>query len=508
MSIPEPHPSNYNTAREVRRDVDEQVNFHIGLYDIDLALNDYMNDVIAPTVKDIDGTAIKVPVIYGSPERWASARKFGFVRDQKGQIQLPLVMFKRTTVARSGEWGIGHGAINRFQNRSFVAHYTKKNKYDKFAVMNGVKPTVASYNVITPDHVTLTYDCMAWTSYTEHLNSIIEMFTFADEDYWGDKLKFKFRTSINSFNISTELTQNRERVIRASFNLVVQARLLPESFANKMTTKKSFTPKRLLLMTEIETDNTDIKSDEAYLGINTEQSVLSQLQPVFDFLAISNQYTGTFVSSDSGRNAVFDFENTEILPTPPEVTDLAEHEKFIVTINGVLISQDAYTIENAAKPTDTNVTITFDQGLLGYDLDNTDEIVIKGKITYLGDPLVTSLLGRPTTSVTTISDYQYIIDFLSLTNTFTGTFVSNIVSVNSIWKFTNTELIETPASLPIDIVESDKYQVFLNGIETSTSGYTLIESGTDVQLTFDVAALGFDVDASDTVLIIGKIRSI
>jgi hypothetical protein len=40
----------------------------------------------------------QVPIIYGSPERWQQASRNGYIKDQKGQIQNPLIIFKRNSL--------------------------------------------------------------------------------------------------------------------------------------------------------------------------------------------------------------------------------------------------------------------------------------------------------------------------------------------------------------------------------------------------------------------------
>ncbi len=47
------------------------------------------------------GTRLNVPVMYGSPEKWKSFQKDGYYRDQKGKIMAPLIMFKRTDIAKN-----------------------------------------------------------------------------------------------------------------------------------------------------------------------------------------------------------------------------------------------------------------------------------------------------------------------------------------------------------------------------------------------------------------------
>ena len=111
--------------------------------------------------------------------------------------------------------------------------------------MATIKPK--NYNITVPDYVSITYEVMVWTSYTEHMNQIVEQFQHAPDDYWGDKDKFKFRVRIDSFDNQSEVNhQGSERIVRTTFNMVTTPYLLPEQFNKKDTNILSFGPKKLL----------------------------------------------------------------------------------------------------------------------------------------------------------------------------------------------------------------------------------------------------------------------
>ena len=71
--------------------------FSVGLEDLDWAVMYYFENVIRPTVLQ-NGESIPVPIIYGSPEKWASFQKFGYIRDLQSRIMAPLLMFKRNNI--------------------------------------------------------------------------------------------------------------------------------------------------------------------------------------------------------------------------------------------------------------------------------------------------------------------------------------------------------------------------------------------------------------------------
>ena len=50
------------------------------------------------------------------------------------------------------------------------------------------------------------------TEYVQQMNQLIETINFADNDYWGDPERFKFRANIDSFSNSVEVPSDDDRV--------------------------------------------------------------------------------------------------------------------------------------------------------------------------------------------------------------------------------------------------------------------------------------------------------
>lgn len=240
--------SSVNRATQIRRDQDKFKNFTISLLDIDTAIFEYLDQVINLTVEDA-GENVKVPIIYGSPERWKAIQSDGVLRDNQGKLQLPAIMYKRNTVAKNENLT----TFNRHLNVQVVKKFDEKNKYDKFSLMTGASAPVAQIlNVTLPDHVTLTYEFMLWTEYVEQMNALIEKINWAAEEYWGDPKRFKFRVYINDYSNTTEVNSGKDRMVRTTFNMTVQAYLLAESFENKKpTTTKTLTQRRVIVTSEV-----------------------------------------------------------------------------------------------------------------------------------------------------------------------------------------------------------------------------------------------------------------
>src|SRR6056300_420030 len=156
------------TNRALQRGISKEFVKGVKLIDVDTTIAEYMIDTIIPDVEE-HGNKIKVPLLYGNAERWNNARAKGYLRDQRGKIQIPLVMFKRNSIDRDTSYpqfkeltGLPNGWVD-------YKKYSSKNKYERFSLQGGASRPVEQYQIAIPDYVTLTYEVMIWTSFTEHM---------------------------------------------------------------------------------------------------------------------------------------------------------------------------------------------------------------------------------------------------------------------------------------------------------------------------------------------------
>ncbi len=225
----------------------------VTLLTIDDTLIKYLTNRIQPILTQ-DSKSVKVPIIYGNPERWKSVQRDGILRDNKGKIQLPIIMIRRTSMKKNLST---NSPVNKYLEREFETGWNKYNPYDRFAAVNGIKPVKQYVTTITPDYFDLTYECMVWTEYMEQMNRLIEQISFEDDEYWGDRGQYKFRTRIDEYKTDTVLPDVQDRLVRTSFNLSVSAYLLPERMVNKtnqimQTSQQRFSTKKIVTFSEIE----------------------------------------------------------------------------------------------------------------------------------------------------------------------------------------------------------------------------------------------------------------
>ena len=239
-----------NRADKMRVDEDEStfVKYSITLIDIDNIIYEYFTKVINPSVLDQNGTRTSVPVRHASPERWSAIQRDGFLRDDKGQIQRPIIVFTRTSVSKDDSFA----HFNKYLSVPFAKKYSSKNAYDRFSELTQINPMYEVHNVTFPDHVVLEYEFRMSTDYVQQMNELIEIINFSEGDYWGDPKRFKFRAKIDSFTNETEVSSDDDRSVNSTFSLSINAYLLPEIFDNQKLVKRSLTDRKVIWGMEID----------------------------------------------------------------------------------------------------------------------------------------------------------------------------------------------------------------------------------------------------------------
>ena len=153
-----------NKANQIRRDQDNVKNVSVGIYDVDSAFKNFLEVDIKPTIED-DGRFYSVPVIYASPEKWVSAQRDGFMRDDNGMILTPAISFKRNNLSINTDLAKLKVAQNEDTHQMFERTYTKVNRYDQFSILTGQSPKKEYMSVERPDYVNLEYEVVVSRSF-------------------------------------------------------------------------------------------------------------------------------------------------------------------------------------------------------------------------------------------------------------------------------------------------------------------------------------------------------
>ena len=221
-------------------------NYAITLKDVDTSILNHVKNVMKPRVKEAN-EVIKIPVYYGNEERWKSFRQRGVLRDKNNVLILPLIMLRRTEVARNDLSGqsYSHDIKNEHINVVRNSRWSKDNQYDRFSVQQGVQPV---YDVITtgmPNYSDVNYEFVLWTNFIEQMNPLVESFVDQSHTYWGDGTDNKFLCTIDNISDASEMNQDGERFIKSTFSVTTKAYLLPEYLnsviTNKVSNMKKFT---------------------------------------------------------------------------------------------------------------------------------------------------------------------------------------------------------------------------------------------------------------------------
>ena len=355
-----------NRANQIKSDTGD-VKQSVTLFDIDYAMITYLEDTVLPQLDD-NGKVLKMPVIYGNSERWKGARRDGIFRDNKGKVQLPLLMIRRTSISKDESMPM----LKRHVSYQGVTKYSKDNRYDRFTLLgSNVKPKYEIYKIQMPEYVEVNYECMGWTSYTEQLNMVVESLNYAST-YWGDKDRFKFRTEVSDYNIVNEVGEGTERINRVEFNLIVKAYLLPEKFDGETPIKKYMSSKRVVVATE-----TDVTANGRLEGMLTTPSPYYDNKDLIDFLSLNNSKV-----VQGGVNTAT-FSGVKLIQAPAQLAG--------VITSGLTYDEKSYDVKlyiNGVRyyQTSSHFTVTsYVNNILtlslspGFPVDSGDEITITGK---------------------------------------------------------------------------------------------------------------------------------
>jgi len=371
-----------NRAERRKVSSDDVKQFSIGLRDIDETIVYYFNNVIKPSAIQ-NGTRKNVPIIYGSPERWAAVQKDGFYRDKNGKIQAPLIMYKRDSIEKNRSLGNKLDANNPTNFGIFEKKFSNKNVYDRFSLLNNRDKVKEYYGVIIPDYVNITYSCIVFTDYIEQMNKIVESINFAADSYWGDPEKFKFRAMIDNFTTATELNQGQDRKVRTEFQINMLGHIVSDSINAQLNGLNKFYSKSAISFKietagNIETLNARADTSEAEAGRRFFDTALvgaqkDELAPGMNDAEITFVALNTVQIADSVGINVATFNNRTISTVPSGF--ISGQSNFQVYINGIIAPETARTVSQEGS----NIRVTFDAAILGYDVDSNDQVILAGK---------------------------------------------------------------------------------------------------------------------------------
>jgi len=378
----------FNRANQVRRDDDVVRTPKRTVYDIDYAIKWFIENQIQPQV-EANGELIEVPVIYANGEKWDNVRRLGYLRDQKGMLQSPIIVLKRNSLTERDE--LKKLDVNRHISGNQIIYkqkYNKRNRYqdELFPLpINEPISTQELYAINIPEYIDVNYDIMIWTDFTTQMNDLVEQIMPYGTFAWGNEFN-KYRTFIRDMSFETINTVGEDRLVRCTIPLLVNGTLLAEQEYRQSVVQKRFSIKKLSWATVIDTDtnifDTTIVPQQL---IDAQQSIISGNSVIvsggggsgtttinadtLSYLLNLTDQAGTFVDTD-----------TITVPAAAAINPVnltvATKNEFDVYINGQYIDKVLYTWTPLQTYTQT---IDFDTSTMGYTLDSQDVIIINGR---------------------------------------------------------------------------------------------------------------------------------
>lgn len=376
-----------NRAMQTRRDDDVIKSPQRTLYDIDFAIKWFIENEIQPQIT-ANEQLIPVPVIFSNGEKWDNVRRLGYLRDEKGMLQSPLIMLKRNSVSeRDNQKTLD---VNRPYPSNYIIHrnkYNARNRYedDLFPIPTNIPAESQQIHIVDiPKYVTVEYDMMLWCDFTSQMNELVDQVLPYGRFAWGNDGN-KFQTTIGSINFETVNTIGEDRLIRATIPLTVLGTLLSDSEARISTIKKMYSPKKISFDQYVDVGDTNIFQtttvpievlqiqSSVFSGASVTVSGgggITNLTPdIMFYLTALQERQATYVN---GSTAQLNFGSAK-----NPVTKLgATYHEFDVFVNGQYIDKALY---NWTPTLEAPQTILFNTILLGYTITPADTIIVKGR---------------------------------------------------------------------------------------------------------------------------------
>ena len=551
--IPRSQRISFNRGTKISRNSpavkDDVKNFSVGIMDMDSSILYYFNEVIKPEV-EVNKEKVKVPCLYASPERWTAMQRQGYLRDKKRQVITPLIVYKRTAMAKNTDIAIDKLDANKPSIfYSFEKKYTQHNRYDKFSVLQNLSPGKEFYNVAMPDYVTLTYEFTIWTSYIEQMNAIVEKINYSDGAYWGEPGKMRFRTSIESFSDATEI--EGEKLIKTTFGVTLYGYILPEQFDNQNTTQKYLTPKKLIIKEDADTDflKGDTSSGTSATDVNFKDVFGISVGNSF----ILNQGTGVTISN-TGNSFDGSSELTQQISIGQDVAPNASVQFNQVTASGAFkIGEDSTVYTETGISGSIDITGSFettgDLSVLGnttitgtltanefHTTFTSASIILASGSTRFGDTLDDTHEFTGSVDVTgSFSLNGYEVNEISNDTTFTDGSATSIPTENAVKTYIDTEVgtVQTylrknffkssasitnattasftavTASAPTGYTATSEndFVFFINGQYMEHNALGIQQKGSSLELHVATGSIGYILESDDEILGIGKFNS-
>lgn len=382
----------FDRSSQIRRDDDVIKTPRRTVYNIDYALKWFIENSIQPKITGADNKLIDVPVIYSNAEKWDSVRRLGYIRDEKGMLQSPLIILKRNSIQERDQ--LKKLDVNRFVPGNSIIYkqqYNSRNQYIDQIFPTPAIPKANSaelYSVNIPEYIDVEYDLLMWTDFTTQMNELIEQLMPYGGFAWGNESN-KYRTHIRNLSFETINTVGNDRLVRCTAPLTVNGTLLGEQEYRLSTIQKKYSLKQLTWDFVVDADElfntTDFSSllpaaaPELPVSSNVRITTPGGGTPIIISPDLMEYITKLREVVGTAQNATTVTVN-DTAGTNPSTLTVATKAEFDIYVNGQYVDKALYTwTPSLTSPQ----TIVFNTGVMGYDLDTEDIIIINGRWSFI-----------------------------------------------------------------------------------------------------------------------------
>ena len=374
----------FSRDNDIRRDSDTLKELSIGLFDIDHTIKWYFDNVIKPQIDNF-GTTLKVPVMFGAPEKWKNVQADGYFRDVEGKIQSPLISYRRSAIEKDKT--LGSKVDANFPQIYYTQElkYGQQNKYDQFSVLTNSKPVKSYVTTVIPEFVNATYEVIIWTDFVEHMNGIVESILYSEGSFWGEPDKFRFRTKVDSYTNTTDLLQDQDRIVRTSFTLTLFGYIIPDVLVKNLSKKQAglvHDARQIIVEADVDANPEIFNTEEA---VRKSGANVTYTAPQYRVNAITqtiDDMTLTYLNTNQAiENPSITVPDTVVFSgdflAAPSGLPSTSVSSFTFFVNGTYLEPSAilsFTNNSAGA-----CTLIVDTAQLGFTLATTDEIVAIGK---------------------------------------------------------------------------------------------------------------------------------
>ena len=375
-----------NRADQTRRDDDVIRSASRTIYDIDYAIKWYIENEIEPQIT-ANKNLISVPTIFANGEKWDNVRRLGYIRDEKGMLQSPLLMLKRNSMAeRDNRKGLDVNRTLTDNRLIYRSKYNSKNRYEDELFPIPTNPKQHSqkvYVVDIPKYITIEYELMLWCDFTTQMNELVDQILPYGRFAWGNEQN-RYETIIGNVSFETVNTVGEDRLVRATIPLTVYGTLLSEHETKISTLKKMYSVKKLVFQTVVDVDSSIFETTK----IPTQLLKASQTIAGGGSVIVNSPGTSTTIDTNtmsyltglSEKSATYVSATTVTISGTPKINPTtlayATINEFDIYINGQYIDKSVYTWTPAESATQT---IVFDTSVLGFTLNSGMTVIVNGR---------------------------------------------------------------------------------------------------------------------------------